>query len=231
MTFQTIITYFPELYIFCCTFFFLHFGTLFYSENQKFYRPNKLNIFLSFDIIINSLFLIIVFFFNNKSFFRIEYSLFIEILLLFFLSLIIITTYSYNKYNKIASFEYLIFILFSTSSLLFLLNSTNLILFYLLLELQGIAFYILASLKKKSKYSIESGLKYFILGSTSSIILLFGISIFYSFTGLLSFFDISFFLKNIFYINDYILQSILSISIIFIMIGMLFKIYCAPFHY
>jgi NADH-quinone oxidoreductase subunit N len=102
---------------------------------------------------------------------------------------------------------------------------------YLLLELQGISFYILTSFNRKNQYSLESGLKYFILGSFSSILLLFGISLLYGFSGLLSFNEIYFFLKNIdIYISNFNF-NLISIAFIFITISFLFKFYAAPFHF
>jgi NADH-quinone oxidoreductase subunit N len=101
---------------------------------------------------------------------------------------------------------------------------------YLLLELQGFSFYILTAFNRNNQYSVESGLKYFILGSFSSIILLFGISILYGFSGLLSFSEIHLFLQHIDLYNINMSINIISISFIFIMISFLFKLYAAPFH-
>jgi NADH:ubiquinone oxidoreductase subunit 2 (subunit N) len=57
--------------------------------------------------------------------------------------------------------------------------SNDLLTAYLAIELQGLSFYVLASFKKTSNYSAESGVKYFILGSFSTIIFLFGINFIY----------------------------------------------------
>jgi NADH-quinone oxidoreductase subunit N len=169
--------------------------------------------------------------FNTLFIIKMEYTNIIEIFLLFVVFLIVFTSLKYNDDLNISYFEFSIFILISLLSFFFLINSQNFILFYLLLELQGITFYVLTSLRKKSKYSIEAGLKYFILGSLSSIIILFGITIFYGFSGIVSFSDLFILVDNIFVIKDLNYIIILSFAIFFILVGLLFKIYCAPLHY
>lgn len=70
---------------------------------------------------------------------------------------------------------------------MFLITSYDLISLYLSIEMQSLCCYVLAASKKDSSFSTEAGLKYFILGSFSSILLLFGISYFYGFTGTTNF--------------------------------------------
>ena len=117
--------------------------------------------------------------------------------------------------------------------LIYILNSKNLLFLYLILELQGILSYMLTSLRKKSKFSIEAGVKYFILGSFSSILMLFGIAIVYGFTGVFNLDDLLILLSDMLVKEDeysYI-KVILVVGFSFILIGLLFKIYCAPLHY
>ena len=64
-----------------------------------------------------------------------------------------------------------------------LCESNDLITAYLAIELQGLAFYVLAAFKKSSSFSIESGIKYFILGSFSTALFLFGTSLVYGLSG------------------------------------------------
>ena len=71
--------------------------------------------------------------------------------------------------------------------MLLLVSTKNLILLYLSIELFSLSLYILASINKNSEYSTEAGLKYFILGSLSSGLLLFGSAILYLFTGEMNF--------------------------------------------
>jgi len=95
------------------------------------------------------------------------------------------------------NFEYVVLIIISILGLLLLCSANDLITAYLAIELHSIAFYIMAAFKRKSSYSIESGLKYFIIGALSSALFLFGSSIIYGCTGSLSFDDLQMFLSLI----------------------------------
>lgn len=119
----------------------------------------------------------------------------------------------------------------SIIGILTIISSYDLITMYLGIELQSLCFYIVTNLKFYSNFSIEAGLKYFILGALSSGILLFGCSLLYGFTGLTNFLDLTIlFYYNIlegFNLNHY--KGAL-IGIIFIYCGILFKIGIVPFH-
>ena len=95
------------------------------------------------------------------------------------------------------NFEYVVLIIISILGLFLLCSANDLITAYLAIELHSIAFYIMAAFKRKSSYSIESGLKYFIIGALSSALFLFGSSIIYGCTGSLSFDDLQMFLSLI----------------------------------
>ena len=106
-----------------------------------------------------------------------------------FLFLILITI-SYEDRTSQNNFEYTILVLISVLGLLLLCSSNDLITAYLAIELQSIAFYIMAAFKKNSTYSIESGLKYFVIGSLSSAFFLFGSAFIYGCLGSLNFDDL-----------------------------------------
>ena len=76
---------------------------------------------------------------------------------------------------------------------LILCSSNDLLTAYLAMELQSVAFYLMAAFKKNSNYSIESGLKYFIVGSFASSLFLFGSSFIYGCVGSLNFNDFKLF--------------------------------------
>jgi NADH-quinone oxidoreductase subunit N len=67
--------------------------------------------------------------------------------------------------------------------------SNDLLTAYLAIELSSLAFYILASFKKTSSYSVEGGIKYFITGAVSSAFFLLGSSLIYGITGSINFTD------------------------------------------
>nr|YP_009495541.1 NADH dehydrogenase subunit 2 [Psammoneis japonica]AWQ64271.1 NADH dehydrogenase subunit 2 [Psammoneis japonica] len=101
--------------------------------------------------------------------------------------LLMIQQYVINQ--KINHFEYVLIILFAILGLFLLCSANDLITAYLAIELQSLAFYVLAAFKKNSTFSIEAGLKYFILGAFSSGLFLFGSSLVYGVTGSVNFED------------------------------------------
>ena len=74
----------------------------------------------------------------------------------------------YLKDQKLNNFEYYIILLTSIFGFFLLCCANDFITAYLAIELQGLAFYVLASFKKSSNFSVESGIKYFVLGSVST---------------------------------------------------------------
>ena len=91
------------------------------------------------------------------------------------------------------NFEYVVLITISILGLLLLCSANDLITAYLAIELHSIAFYIMSAFKRNSSYSIESGLKYFIIGALSSALFLFGSALIYGCLGSLSFDDFQMF--------------------------------------
>lgn len=91
--------------------------------------------------------------------------------------------------QKINNFEYFLLILFSVLGLFLLCSSNDFITSYLAIELQSLSFYVMAAFKKNSAFSVEAGIKYFILGSFASSMFLFGVSLIYGITGTIYFND------------------------------------------
>ena len=138
----------------------------------------------------------------------------------------------YDKSLNILSFnnyriKYSIIVLISTLGSLLLVSSSNLITLYLSLELQSFGVYILASLYRHSELAISAGLKYFLLGSLASCIILLGCGLIYTFTGLTNLDSIYSMISVI--DNNNILLGF-SLGLILIFIGLLFKIAAAPLH-
>lgn len=91
------------------------------------------------------------------------------------------------KEQRLTSFEYLLITLFAVLGLMLLCSSNDLLTAYLAIELSSLASYVLASFRKSSNYSVESGLKYFITGAISSAFFLLGSSFIYGFTSSINF--------------------------------------------
>jgi NADH-ubiquinone oxidoreductase chain 2 len=128
-----------------------------------------------------------------------------------------------SKYN-----DYVILALFSTIGSFMLMSATNLLVIYLAVELQSFGVYLLAAMSKESESSTSAGLKYFLLGSLASGIILLGLGLIYSFTGLINLDDI-YALYSVSY-NQNILSPV-NIGLALVVIGLLFKIAAAPLHY
>jgi len=141
--------------------------------------------------------------------------------------------------------EYSLLALFSTLGGAFLLSSGDMLSMYLSIELQSFGLYILATIYRESGPATSAGLKYFLLGGLSSCLILLGISLVYSFTGLTSFESIYSLVSVISISNEPIPSSLegltgtessdniiqgISLGLILIVVGFLFKIAGAPFH-
>lgn len=163
----------------------------------------------------------------NSLFVKDYVTTFVEVVTLLLAIGIIIVTSSYNKQENLPQFEYIILLLFVILSIHLLVTVEELFSFYLILEFQSICLYVLSSLKK-NKYSIEASIKYFIIGSFASILLLIGFSFIYGISGLTNMEDLYVFLLNTKQHQE--LDVVIFMSIAFISAGLFFKIYMAPMH-
>jgi len=160
-----------------------------------------------------------------------DYNTFVECFILLVGFFIFYFTYGYNNFLGILSFEYYIIMLCCLCSFCAFVHANNIIFIYVLIELQSIASYIMTSMNKHNRYSIEAGLKYFIIGSFSSILLLFGFSFVYGFSGFIYLSDLTSYVRYLYSIDDNFFLYCLLLSLIFVNIGFLFKIYSSPFHF
>jgi len=179
-------------------------------------------------VIIVSLLLIIFNSFNesgnlfSNSFTTNSFTNFFKILILLGTIFVMFITQNFIKEMKINYFEYPLLLLFSVLGMFFMISSNDLMSFYLGLELQSLALYILASLDRDNLKSNESGIKYFILSALSSGLLLYGCSLLYGFTGSTNFEEIN--LKMEFE------NTGATFAMVFILVGLAFKVSAVPFH-
>lgn len=170
-------------------------------------------------------------FFSNFLFLNDAGSRVVKILFVSICCSILLVLIRSFKLQKLNFFEYFSIFLMSVLSLLLLISSGDMITAYLVIEMQALSFYILASFRRNSAFSTESGLKYFISGAFISGIFLFGCSILYGIFGTLSFTNLSLLLA--FPLNDNFkeLYSFLFIGVLMITITFLFKLSVVPFHF
>jgi NADH-quinone oxidoreductase subunit N len=119
--------------------------------------------------------------------------------------------------------EYPVLVLFSAVGMSIMVSATDLLTLYIGLEMQSLAAYVLASFVRDDNRSAEAGLKYFVLGSLASGILLFGMSLTYGFSGSTAFDAIGAALGG-----D--LSTGALFGLVFVMAGLAFKISAVPFH-
>ena len=119
-------------------------------------------------------------------------------------------------------YEYAVLVVISTLGMSMLVSAGDLIALYLGLELMSLALYVLAAFNRNSVRSTEAGLKYFVLGSLSSGMLLYGASLVYGFTGTVNFAGIA----------AATTQPSLGLifGLVFLLAGLCFKISAVPFH-
>ena len=149
-------------------------------------------------------------------------SSFMKIITLLAAFIVLAISKNYLDNFKISKIEYPILILSSVLGMMVMISSNDLIVFYMGLELQSLALYVLATFNRNNLKSSEAGLKYFVLSALSSGLLLYGCSLIYGFSGSTNFEIIASQLNS----NKYAL----TFGIVFILVGLAFKISAVPFH-
>lgn len=233
---QIFSSFIPEIFLSFCILFQLVFNVSQITKlNNNFPLIEKEVFFQTFFILTSLLLLYFNFkveiFFSNFIFFSDLSSRSIKILFVLsclFLSILLIRSFRLQKLNF---FEYFSIFLLSVLALLLLINSTDMISAYLVIEMQTLCFYILASFSRKSAFSTDAGLKYFISGAFISGIFLFGCSLIYGGLGTLNFNSLSLLLfypleSEYSVLNNFILLGALCVTITF-----LFKLGAVPFHF
>jgi len=121
--------------------------------------------------------------------------------------------------------EYPVLILLAAVGMSVMVSATSLVSLYVGLELQSLAAYVLAAYRRTDERSAEAGLKYFVLGSLASGILLYGISLLYGFTGTTQFEGVA-----AAFTRDGTQSIGLLFGLVFLLAGMAFKVSAVPFH-
>ena len=212
---------FPEIFISLSIMFLLMFGVYKKNSSELVYSLSIISLLIVLALCFNLRTVTEVYLFNES--YQIGYlSTFMKILVILSGIFVMSVSLKYLKINNILKIEFPILILSSILGMIVMISSNDLIVFYMGLELQSLSLYVLASFNKDNILSSESGLKYFILSALSSGLLLYGCSLIYGFSGSTNFIQIS---ENI-DINQYPL----TFGIVFILVGLAFKISAVPFH-
>jgi NADH-quinone oxidoreductase subunit N len=136
----------------------------------------------------------------------------------------LLLSFSSAKEHGLAKFEYSVLVLLATLGMMLMVSANDLMSLYVGLELQSLALYVVAAMKRDSAKATEAGLKYFVLGALSSGMLLYGASLVYGFTGQTQLDQIVLAITA----ED---RSIgLIFGMVFLLAGVAFKISAVPFH-
>jgi len=217
---QTIVYILPELFLSLTIMFLLMLGVFIKKSFKLVNLLTILSLIFAIALILNQPNEIIKIF--NESYIIDKLSIFMKVLTLLFCLFVLLSSKDYIKNNNIDKIEYPIIILASTLGMILMISSYDLIIFYLGLELQSLCLYILASFKRDDERSTEAGLKYFVLSALASGLLLYGCSLIYGFTGSTNFEIIS---ANLDEANTGAV-----FGIVFIIVGLAFKVSAVPFH-
>ncbi|SMX24346.1 NADH-quinone oxidoreductase subunit NuoN [Boseongicola aestuarii] len=136
---------------------------------------------------------------------------------------ILLMSEGYMQRRGLLRFEYPLLIALAAVGMMMMVSAGDLIALYMGLELQSLALYVVASLRRDSVKSTEAGLKYFVLGALSSGLLLYGASLTYGFAGTTLF-------SGIIEAAQGELPLGLLFGLAFISAGLAFKVSAAPFH-
>src|SRR6185437_8070443 len=161
----------------------------------------------------------------NGQFVTDSFSAFNQILILAGAALTIIVGLDWNRRSNIARFEFPVLVVLSTVGMLVMTSAANLMTLYLGLELQSLGLYVLAAFARDDVRSSEAGLKYFVLSSLASGLLLYGISLIYGFSGTMDLEALRALL-----VRPEAASAGLVVGIVFVLVGLAFKVSAVPFH-
>jgi NADH-quinone oxidoreductase subunit N len=149
---------------------------------------------------------------------------FAQVTILLSAAAVLVLSQDYMERAGLLKFEYPVLITLSVIGMMVMVSSGNLLTLYMGLELQSLAMYVAAAMRRDNVKSTEAGLKYFVLGALSSGLLLYGISLTYGYTGTTDFAGV------ILAAADGEIALGLLFGLVFMLSGLAFKVSAAPFH-
>ncbi|WP_425039546.1 NADH-quinone oxidoreductase subunit NuoN [Primorskyibacter sp. S187A] len=160
----------------------------------------------------------------NGMFIDDGFSRFAKVVILLSAAAVLAMSQGYMAKRGFLKFEYPVLIALSAVGMMMMVSAGDLIALYMGLELQSLALYVVASIRRDSVRSTEAGLKYFVLGALSSGLLLYGASLIYGYAGTTLFSGI------IQTASEGSLSLGLLFGLVFMIAGLAFKVSAVPFH-
>lgn len=134
----------------------------------------------------------------------------------------------YLRWNQLYKGEYFVLGLFGVLGMMVMVSAYSLLTIYLGLELLSLSLYSMVALQRDSFIASEAAMKYFVLGALASGLLLYGMSLLYGVSGTLSIGEISAGIHQHTVLSN--ANIVLIFGLVFVIIGMVFKLGTAPFH-
>jgi NADH-quinone oxidoreductase subunit N len=133
----------------------------------------------------------------------------------------------YLREHKADFGEYTALILFGAAGMGLMVQSRDLVVMFVNLEIMSIAIYVLSGFVRRSRRGAESALKYFLMGSVASAVLLYGVALLYGMTGSTDLVA----MREAFDADTALATSLLvKVGMVFLLGGLAFKVALAPFH-
>jgi NADH-quinone oxidoreductase subunit N len=160
----------------------------------------------------------------NGMFIEDSFARFAKVTILLSAAAVLVMSEGYMRARNLLRFEYPMLVALAAVGMMMMVSAGDLMALYMGLELQSLALYVVASLRRDSVKSTEAGLKYFVLGALSSGLLLYGASLVYGYTGTTLF-------SGIITTAQAGETSVgLLFGIVFLIAGLAFKVSAVPFH-
>ncbi len=160
----------------------------------------------------------------NGLFIADGFARYMKVLVLGGAALALVLGLSNAEENGVHKYEYAILAVLASLGMMVMVSANDLMSLYVGLELQSLALYVMAAIKRDDSRATEAGLKYFVLGALSSGMLLYGASLVYGFTGHTNLSEIVIAIANEG-------RSVgLIFGMVFLLAGVAFKISAVPFH-
>ena len=154
------------------------------------------------------------------------FGVFVQTVILGATLLAVLLANGYLKREGLEGPEYFVLMLCSATGMMLMASANDLITIFLSLEILSIALYVLAAFDRRRLTSQEAGLKYFVLGSFSSAVFLYGIALTYGATGSTNLTKIAQFLATTTLLHN----GVLLMGFALLLVGLGFKVAAAPFH-
>lgn len=154
-----------------------------------------------------------------------SFSSFFNIVFMASAAMTILASMRYLDRENLQHPEYYVLVLFSALGMMLMTAALDLIVIFISLEIMSLAVYILVGFRRADRKSNEAAIKYFVLGSAASAVLLYGSALIYGATGSLQIHAILAAIKA----NPAAMSPMFTIGAWLVMIGFLFKVAAVPF--